>query len=61
VVIHEEPVLPEQVEGFALLVRRRPAGEKVLRRAIQQCRHVARDDELRVGERVHQKDLIASL
>ncbi len=54
--LDDEAVLGEGVNRFALFGVRR-AREAVVTQAIEEVRHFARDDELRVGERVHQENV----
>jgi hypothetical protein len=54
--LDDEAVLGERADGVALLAR--PAGRIAVLEFIQQRRHVGRHDQLGIGERVHQEDLV---
>ena len=54
--LDDEAVLGERADGVALLAR--PAGRIAVLESIQQRRHVGRHDQLGIGERVHQEDLV---
>ena len=54
--LDDEAVFGERADGVALLAR--PAARPAVLEFIQQRRHVGRHDQLGIGERVHQEDLV---